>query len=213
LDNPIEQGRDLPVIGDEQKDSQETTPRVRRQLRFILLLVAGILVMILVTVFVQKPTDFEDYIRSSGYGGVFLMGIIGSASPIWPLPGSWAAFIAGGLGLNPIFLGLAAGIGEPIGELAGYTAGYGGQVVAKKWKRYNQIVNWMKQHGGLTIFVVSAIPNFFVKLATAAAGALRYPLWKFFIFCWAGKTVKSLGFAFAGAGFFEGIKEIIERIF
>ena len=71
----------------------------------------------------------------------------------------------------------------------------------------------MKRHGGPTIFVVSAIPNFFIKLATAAAGALRYPLWRFFIFCWAGKTIKSLAFAFAGAGLFDGIKALIDRIF
>ena len=185
----------------------------KNQLKYILLLVAGVLVMILVTTLVQKPTNFEEYITGSGYAGIFLMGVIGSASPIWPLPGSWAAFIAAGLGLNPLLAGFAAGLGEPIGELSGYTAGYGGQIVVQKWKRYAQVESWMRRHGGLTIFLVSAIPNFFIKLATAAAGALRYPLWRFVIFCWAGKTIKSLGFAFAGAGFFEGIKQLLERIF
>ena len=102
---------------------------------------------------------------------------------------------------------------RPIGELSGYTAGFGGQIAINRWKRYAQIERWMKKHGGLTIFFVSAIPNFFVKLATVAAGALRYPLWRFFIFCWGGKTVKSLCFAFAGAGLFDGIKALIERIF
>jgi membrane protein DedA with SNARE-associated domain len=42
------------------------------------------------------------------------------------------------------------------------------------------------------------------------AGGLRYPLWKFFIFCWAGKTIKSLAFAFAGYGLFDGITREIE---
>ena len=83
----------------------------KNQLKYILLLVAGVLVMILVTTLVQKPTNFEEYITGSGYAGIFLMGVIGSASPVWPLPGSWAAFIAAGLGLNPLLAGFAAGLG------------------------------------------------------------------------------------------------------
>lgn len=194
----------------EQSNTAEPAGGIssKQQLRYLLLLIAAVLVMILVTLLVQKPTNFEEYLISAGYGGVFLMGVIGSSSPIWPLPGSWAAFIAAGLGLNPLLLGLAAGLGEPIGELAGYTAGFGGQIAVQKWKRYTQIVEWMRRRGGPTIFVVSAIPNFFIKLATIAAGALRYPLWKFFIFCWAGKTIKSLGFAFAGYGLFDWVKSL-----
>ena len=164
--------------------------------------------MILVSILVQKPTNPQEYIETSGYAGVFLMGVIGSASPIWPLPGSWAAFVAAGLGLNPFLIGLVAGVGEPIGELSGYTAGYGGQIAINRWKRYAQIMNWMRRHGGMTIFIISAIPNFFIKLATIAAGSLRYPLWKFFIYCWAGKTVKSLGFALAGAGLSGWIRSL-----
>lgn len=213
VDEPLEEAHDLPADDPAQAVPTGANFRSRKQLRYLGLLAAGVLVMILVSVLMKKPTNFEEYVTTSGYAGVFLMGVIGSAAPIWPLPGSWAAFIAGGLGLNPWLLGLAAGLGEPIGELAGYTAGYGSQVVINKWRRYSQIVEWMKRHGGPTIFVVSAIPNFFIKLATAAAGALRYPLWRFFIFCWAGKTVKSIAFAFAGAGLFDGIKALIDRIF
>ena len=216
LDSSIDQ---IPVdIEAKEVDEGKSVPPktaflTKRRLLYISLLAAGALAMILVGVLVQKPTNFEEYLTSSGYGGVFLMAVIGSASPVWPLPGSWAVFIAAGLGLNPFLLGMAAGIGEPIGELSGYTAGFGGQIAINKWKRYAQIERWMKKHGGLTIFLISAMPNFFIKLATVAAGALRYPLWKFFIFCWGGKTIKSLCFAFAGAGLFDGIKALIDRIF
>jgi membrane protein DedA with SNARE-associated domain len=184
-----------------------------KQFRYILLIVIAALVVILVTVFVQKPTNRDQYIQSSGYLGVFLMAVLGSASPVWPLSGSLAAFIAGGMHLNPIIVGLAAGFGEPIGELTFYTVGYGSQVMIEKWKRYNQIMNWMRRHGAPTIFILSAIPNFLIKLATTAAGALHYPVWKFFISCWAGKTIKSMGFAFLGYYLFEAIKNLIFRIF
>ena len=63
---------------------------------YLLLLAAGALVMILVSVLVKRPTNFEEYLSTSGYGGVFIMAVIGSASPVWPLPGSWAAFVGAG---------------------------------------------------------------------------------------------------------------------
>ena len=215
-DKPLEQENDIDTV-DKTDEEQPAEPKVgvkrKGQLKYLLLLAAALLVVILVTVLVQKPTNFDEYIKSSGYIGVFIMALIGSASPIWPLPGSWAVFIAAGLGLNPIILGLLGGLGEPIGELTGYTAGFGGQVALQRFKRYKQIEGWMRRWGGPTIFVVSAIPNFFIKAATIAAGGLRYPIWKFFLFCWAGKTVKSLAFAFAGYGLFDGIKHLIDRIF
>jgi membrane protein DedA with SNARE-associated domain len=211
LDKPLEQAENA-SIADKADEAQPAQPGAklwsRNQLKYIVLLIAGALAMILVSILVQKPTNPQEYIETSGYAGVFIMGVIGSASPIWPLPGSWAAFVAAGLGLNPFMIALAAGVGEPIGELSGYTAGYGGQIAINRWKRYAQIMNWMGRHGGMTIFIISAIPNFFIKIATIAAGALRYPLWKFFIYCWAGKTVKSLGFALAGAGLSGWIRSL-----
>lgn len=188
-------------------------PGRRRLYPYLALMALAVLIIVAVTVFVEKPEDFRSYVRNSGYLGVLLMGILGSTSPVWPLPGSWAAFIGGGLGLNPGLLALAAGIGEPLGELTAYIGGYGGQVAIRDWKRYAQIENWMRHHGGITIFLVSAVPNNLIKFAVAAAGALRYPWWKFFLLCWAGKTLKSLGFALAGLGFFNVVLDLLHRIF
>jgi len=212
LDKPVEEEKS-PVSPDEQTSVQTPSISRKSQVKYIILLVAAVLVMVLVSVLVQRPDNPEEYLKTSGYIGIFAMAVIGSASPVWPLPGSWAAFIAAGLGLNPLYLGLLAGIGESIGELSGYTAGYGGQVALRKFKQYQKIENWMKKYGGPAIFLFSAIPNFFIKAATIAAGGLHYPIWKFFIFCWAGKTVKSLAFAFAGYGLFDGIKRLIDNIF
>jgi len=214
-DAPAQQEAPEPSEAQDARGPGAGVASRRRRLFYLLLLVASALVLILVTVLVQRPADPEEYLTSAGYTGVFLMAVLGSAAPVWPLPGSWAAFIAAGLGLNPIFVGLAAGLGEPIGELAYYSLGIGGgaQLPTHRWKWYVRIQDWMRRWGGPTIFAVSAIPNFFVRLATTAAGTLHYPLWKFFIFCWAGKTIKSLAFAFAGAGLFEGVQRLIENVF
>ena len=203
---------DLPPSNgeEEQGDTPEAVIPKKQPLYFLFTIVA-VLIVVAVIILVEKPSDFEEYIRKSGYTGVLLMGIIGSTSPIWPLPGSWAAFIAGGLGLNPFLLGLAAGFGEPLGELTAFSAGYGGQVTAAKWKRYEQIKRWMTRHGTITIFLVSAIPNNLTKLVVIAAGTLRYPWVKFFLVCWAGKTIKSFCFALAGAGLFHIVIDILRH--
>lgn len=202
-----------PTGGSEQPQcAGERLPTRRRQLIYLSILVFAIVVVAAVTIFLNPPKDLEGYVRSSGYLGVFLTAIIGCVSPIWPLPGSWAAFIAAGLGLNPLLVALAAGSGEPLGELIAYVGGYGGQVAVTRWERFGQIEGWMKRRGGLAIFLASAIPNFLVKLVVVAAGTLRYSLWRFFVICWTGKIIKSLGFALAGVGLFTAVKEIIEQI-
>ncbi len=64
---------------------------------------------------------------------------------------------------------------------------------------YQRLVAWMERRGGITIFVLSVIPNPFFDLAGIAAGTLRYPLWRFLLFCWLGKTLKTTLVAWAGA--------------
>lgn len=176
----------------------------RRNYLHILAFVIGAAIMALALIFGGHVRAFEGY----GYLGVFLMGVIGSAAPVWPMPGAWAAFIAAGLGWPIVWVALAAGIGEAIGELTYYALGYSGRPLFQNMKWYRRVEGWMRRRGGLTIFVVSAIPNFIIRLADVSAGVLRYPVWKFFIFCWAGKTIKSFGFAFAGAGLFTWLTNL-----
>jgi uncharacterized membrane protein YdjX (TVP38/TMEM64 family) len=57
----------------------------------------------------------------------------------------------------------------------------------------------MEQRGDITIFVLSVIPNPFFDLAGIAAGTLRYPLWRFLLACWLGKTIKTTVVAWAGS--------------
>lgn len=180
---------------------------------YIGLIILAVGIVVSITFLVDRPRNFEDYLESSGYAGVFLMAVIGSSSPVWPLPGSWAVFIGAGLGLNPIIITLLAGLGETIGESTAYGAGYGGQVVITSIKGYDKVENWMKRRGGIILFLVSAIPNVLIKAAVICAGALRYPFWKFFIYVLGGKIIKSAFFAITGACFFELFFELFDRFF
>ena len=50
----------------------------------------------------------------------------------------------------------------------------------------------------MAIFILSIVP-FLFDLVGIAAGALRLPLWKFMLACWAGRTILYVGMAWAGA--------------
>ena len=200
----------------ETDSEQITTTRKpltrKRKIIHISFLAASVTITILFVVYLSSRLRYltETY-ENYGLIGVFLMGLIGSSAPIWLVPGSVAAFFAGGLGWNVFLVALAAGIGEGIGELIGYIAGFGSQIAVEKIKFYPKIESWMKRRGSVVIFLVSAIPNHFVKVVGAAAGALHYPAWKYFLIGCAGKIIKSLAFAIAGRGLFDKVKHLLDN--
>lgn len=133
-----------------------------------------------------------------GYPGIFVVSLLGNATIILPAP-SLVLVFAMGSALPPVGVGLAAGVGEALGELTGYAAGFAGRAVIEDEKHYQRLVRWMERRGGITVFVLSVVPNPFFDLAGIAAGTLRYPVWRFLLFCWLGKTVKTTVVAWAGA--------------
>jgi len=137
--------------------------------------------------------DFAAY----GYLGVFLISILGSAVILVPVPSMPVVLIMGAI-LNPWLVGLMAGLGEPIGEIACYMAGYSGRTSMENRRFYVKLKDWMKRRGSLVLFLFACVPNPTFDLAGAAAGALRYPFWKYLLMLFLGKTVKGLFIAFAG---------------
>jgi membrane protein YqaA with SNARE-associated domain len=123
---------------------------------------------------------------------------LGNATIILPAP-SLALVFAMGSALPPLLVGLSAGIGEALGELTGYAAGFGGRAAIENQRAYDRLAAWMQRRGSVTVFVLSVIPNPFFDLAGIAAGTLRYPVWRFLLFCWLGKTIKTTAIAWAGA--------------
>ena len=133
-----------------------------------------------------------------GYSGIFVVSLLGNATIILPAPSLALVFAMGGA-LTPVWVGLVAGVGEALGELTGYVAGFGGRAVIENQRGYERLKAWMERRGGITIFVLSAIPNPFFDLAGIVAGTLGYSPWRFLLFCWLGKTIKTTAVAFAGS--------------
>ncbi len=166
----------------------------RRHHRQILALVFSLAVTALILAFHRELVELRRY----GYLGVFVISVLGNATIILPVP-SMAVIFAGGSVLHPALVGLVAGLGEPLGELTGYLAGYGGSAVIENRVQFDQIQRWMVGRGFLTLFALSAIPNPLFDLAGIAAGMLRYPVSKFLLACWLGKTTKALAIAYIGS--------------
>ena len=207
-------GKDDPTIDTTsgETDKKAKAPKrlflSREQYTRILL----ILMVLAVTAGIFVFRDHVVNLKSYGYLGAFLISLVSSATIILPIPGL-ALIFALGDAYNPFLIGIAAGAGSALGEITGYMAGYSGQIVLKNNKTYLRMERWMKRRGSIVIFVLAFVPNPVFDLAGAAAGVLRYPLWKFLLVCFLGKTPKSILVALAGAWTLEWVRDILERYF
>ncbi len=175
----------------------------------------ALLFSITVTALILSFRDHLLELGAYGYLGVFLISMLGTATVILPVP-SLAIVFAGGGVLNPLLVGLVAGLGEPIGELTAYLTGYAGNVVVEDSERFDRIRNWMERRGFATLFVLSVIPNPLFDWAGIAAGMLRFPVPRFLLACWMGKTLKAIAIAYLGSVsilWFEQLIQWISRLF
>ena len=138
----------------------------------------------------ERVAELENY----RYLGAFLISLIGNASVLLPgivlpiLSGLGAVFYPVTGLVGPIMVGLAGGVGAAIGEMVGYMLGYSGRGIVERVKLYNRLVEWLRRWGVLAIFTLSIVP-FFFDLVGIAAGVLRFPIWKFVLACWLGRTL------------------------
>jgi len=173
----------------------------------ILLLVIAISVVLF---FYGRNPEIVAELKSYGYLGAFLISLIGNATVL--LPGIVLPILSGlsivlypvaGL-VGPVMVGLAGGAGAAIGEIVGYMAGYSGRGIVQNSRMYNRLVDWVRRWGAIAIFIFTLVPLFF-DLVGLAAGVLRFPLWKFVLICWLGRTILYIGVALAGAWGWEAV--------
>ena len=187
------------------------------------LFLAGIIAVFVVIVYYwQEISRFQNY----GYLGLLIIGLLTGFSLPLPVPYMAITFIVGGL-LHPALVGASCGLGLGVGGTLLYLTGRGGRRFlpwsnvfafannsstdaphtsrvsrlmsrALRWARIPRIMDIAQRRGSLVVFLMSAAINpFFVPMAIGM-GTLRFRAWKFFLMCWAGQTVKSIGIAYAG---------------
>ena len=176
--------------------------------------IIGVVVTLLMAVAVVYFWEDVRALEGYGYGGVFIISILGGGTILAPVPMTPVVFALGGV-LRPYFVGAAAGLGEAIGGLTIYMTGYGGgaALYGSRHNRiqaaYSRVLAWVERRGSLTLFVLSAVLNPFFYPAAFAAGALRFGVKKYFFICWGGKTIKGLTVAYAG---YWGLRALLEML-
>ncbi len=135
------------------------------------------------------------------YVGIFVLSMAASATLIIPIPGLAMTSAMGALSpdpWDPLWVGLASGVGATIGELTGYMLGYSGRMAMPYNKTYERVVGWMAKWGNWTIFLLALIPNPLFDIAGMASGILKYPAWKFILLGAAGRIPKHILFSYLG---------------
>ena len=154
----------------------------------------AVVAVVALAVAFRDKVDLDDI----GYVGLGLTVLIASGGLVLPVP-SLATACAAGIFLEPPYVALVAGSAGAVGELTGYFLGYSGRGVLDQSRLYQRMERWMRRRGWLVLFLVALIPNPIFDFVGIAAGALRYPIWRFLLIVWVGKFLKFLTVAYACA--------------
>lgn len=171
------------------------SPAVKR--RRLIGSIAAVLMAVGISLGIILLRDHIKEFAVYGYPGIFVISFIGNATLILPAPSFAVVFAVGGA-LNPLAVGIVAGLGATVGEMTGYLAGVGGRVVVENRDLFNRVQGWMKKGGVLVIFLLALIPNPAFDAGGIVAGAMKMPVWQFVLAAWAGKSIRFTLLALSG---------------
>ena len=149
--------------------------------------------------FLLFPIDYQrlgtgPWVYLTVFGVVF----IATASFVLPIPYLLVVARAATF-LDPWSVAAVAGLAATLGEMTGYIVGISGSALVphnNKW--YQKSREWICTYGFWCIAFFSCVPNPFFDAIGAAAGVLRYAVWRFALACFLGKTIKFLIAALVG---------------
>jgi len=186
------------------EDKMDKRDWIKKKFIPLLTLFLVIAIMVGIFYFYKHYPDRVEELKKYTYLGAFLISLTLNATVILPAGNIGIVFTLGAAPASATIVGLAAGAGAVIGEITSYMAGYSGRGIAQRSKVYSRVEGWMKKRGAMTIFIMSLVP-FIFDLAGIAAGALRFPFWKFFLLCWLGRTILYIVVALLGAWGWEPV--------
>ncbi len=162
-----------------------------------------ILLFAISTILLFLPLFFElDFKALLAFGliGLFLLNFLGSATLFLPAPAIVSVAIAGA-SFNPFVVALVAGIASALGEGVAYLFGYSSTEVLNLkrhkliFKISNTIMNWK---GGMLIPLFAFFPNPLFDGLGILAGMSKYPIKRFILLTFIGRTIRNIGVAYLG---------------
>ena len=159
--------------------------------------ISALIIVVLLSIMIFSIRNQAEKYAVFGYPGIFFLSFLAYATVLLPAPGIAIVFTMGSI-FHPLAVALSAGAGAALGETFGYIAGFSTQGIIENSNIYQNLLNWMRKNGPITILMISVIPNPFFDIAGVVAGALKFPIKKFLIWCWIGETIKMCFFAYTG---------------
>lgn len=149
---------------------------------------ASLLLVLAVMVVLYLQRDRIAALGNWGYLGAFLIGLVGNATVILPMP-SLLLLFALGVTFNPVLVGVVGAAGGTIGEMSGYAVGLSGHYMTRSTRMMRLARVWMRRWGSLALFLFALAPVLPMDIAGIAAGMVRFKIWKFLTAVFLGKAV------------------------
>ncbi len=176
-------------------------------------LTGGMLFAVLVSYLIFSVPTISDFIEivwdkvveysyDLGYLGAFFMSWLGNSTIVIPFPYTALVFLFGASGLNPMALGILAGVGATLGESISYIVGFLGYKVTKDKYRKNmsalrKLIDTRPKFAIFFFFLIGATPIpddvFIIPL-----GLIRYNVFRAIIPFAIGKIVLTSIIAYMG---------------
>ena len=202
----------------------------KRRFVIIGLLVTTTCITIVGSVFIIINWEYVSRFEPHSYIGLFLISVLAGAPIPILTPGILITFALGSI-LNPVLVGVVAGLGNALGNILTYWAGHGGLRFFSTLRNISQVsdsdsgrigrffrkikgsrlLGIVNRQGMVSIFLLSIIPNPLLTPMILSLGAVRFNFMKFLLACWAGLTIQAMILAYLGhfglhsLGIFSGI--------
>ncbi len=152
---------------------------------------------------VDFATTLAELAIHYGYLGVFTTALLGSVVPFLPIPYLIVVVVLSNY-LNPLALGIAAGLGGAIGKTTSYFLGRAGYLVSKTQTKKNMdaLRSIAGKYGDLGVFIFAATP-LPDDVCFVPIGVVRFPFWRFLLANAAGKLVLAIAVAYSGRAYFN----------
>lgn len=148
---------------------------------FSTFLILGIFISWSLVLFYYSPTTIAEWLGlENAYLLLFALALFGGTSILFPFPYYLFTISFGAAGMNPLFLGVAAGLGTLSGDATSYYLAYRGRRLASQaWtERFERVRDWaVAKHPALLpilsfFYAISPFPD---DLLMVPAGLTKYP--------------------------------------
>jgi membrane protein YqaA with SNARE-associated domain len=189
---------------------------------------ATVIISVVGSVYLIQHWEYITRLEQEGFLGLFLISLFaGSPIPI-PTPSMILTFTLGSI-LNPALVALVSGFGNSVGQALVYWTGRGGNVFFKNlgfsWKIDENNRSWFsrvmrklsfprmrefaRRRVLWAVFILGMYPNPVLMPVILGMGAARYSFWKFYVVCFAGKTVEAAVLSYLG---YFGLRNLLRYI-